>query len=130
MTFLVPGFLFFFVIQLAGAMEEISISKNSSLDCGVDVMSDSQEAEDYMSTWGICSFWMEGVLLTTIGTIGLIGNTVSIIVLSKSQMKNSFNQLLIVLAAFDSTFISLAIWDYAIFRAFRWSAHIAQTLFL
>ena len=31
MTFLVPGFLFFFVIQLAGAMEEISISQNSTL---------------------------------------------------------------------------------------------------
>ena len=30
-TFLVPGFLFFFVIQLAGAMEEISISQNSTL---------------------------------------------------------------------------------------------------
>ena len=92
-------------------------------------MSDSQEAEDYMSTWGICSFWMEGVLLTTIGTIGLIGNTVSIIVLSKSGMKNSFNQLLIVLAAFDSTFISLAILDYAIFTDW-WSNPTAQTLFL
>ena len=31
MTFLVPGFIFFFVIQLAGAMEEISISQNSTL---------------------------------------------------------------------------------------------------
>ena len=31
MTFLVPGFLFFFVIQLAVAMEEISISQNSTL---------------------------------------------------------------------------------------------------
>ena len=31
MTFLVPGFLFFFVIQLAGAMEEISILQNSTL---------------------------------------------------------------------------------------------------
>ena len=31
------------------------------------MMSDSQEAADYMSTWGTCSFWMEGVLLTSIG---------------------------------------------------------------
>jgi len=150
MTFLVPGFLFFFVIQLAGAMEEISISQNStlknhtdleivakndtvrqnsSLDCGVDMMSDSQEAEDYMSTWGTCSFWMEGVLLTSIGIVGLIGNILSIIVLSKPDMYNSFNNLLIALSTLDSIFIILAIIDYAIFRAFRWSAPIAQTLF-
>ena len=44
-----------------------TVRQNSSLDCGVDMMSDSQEAEDYMSTWGTCSFWMEGVLLTSIG---------------------------------------------------------------
>ena len=44
-----------------------TVRQNSSLDCGVDMMSESQEAADYMSTWGTCSFWMEGVLLTSIG---------------------------------------------------------------
>ena len=46
-----------------------TVKQNSSLDCGVDMMSFpmSQEAEDYMSTWGTCSFWMEGVLLTSVG---------------------------------------------------------------
>ena len=44
-----------------------TVRQNSSLDCGVDMMSGSQEAADYMSTWGTCSFWMEGVLLTSIG---------------------------------------------------------------
>ena len=74
-------------------------------------------------------FWIEGVLLTTVGTIGLIGNTVSIIVLSQSRMKNSFNQLLIVLAAFDSTFIILILVK-AIFMVFKWSDPNAKTLFL
>ena len=40
-------------------------------------------------------------------------------------MKNTFNQLLIVLATFDSTFIFLAIVKYAIW----WSNPIAKTLF-
>ena len=44
-------------------------------------------------------------------------------------MKNSFNQLLIVLATFDSTFIILAIVKYAIFCAFDWSNPIAITLY-
>ena len=44
-----------------------TVKQNSSLDCGVDMLSDSQEAVDYMSTWGTCSFWMEGVLLTSVG---------------------------------------------------------------
>ena len=57
----------------------------------------------------IFRFYIQGILLTTVGTIGLIGNIVSIIVLSLSRMHNSFIQLLIVLAAFDSTFIILAI---------------------
>jgi hypothetical protein len=57
----------------------------------------------------------------------LIGNTVSIIVLSQSRMKNTFNQLLIVLAAFDSTFIILAIVRYAIW--IWWSNPTAKTLY-
>jgi hypothetical protein len=65
-------------------------------------------------------FWVQGVLLTIVGTIGLIGNTASIIVLSQSGMKNTFNQLLIWLAAFDSTFIIFAIVRCAIFDAFWW----------
>ena len=43
-------------------------------------------------------------------------------------MHNSFTQLLIVLAAFDSTFIILAIMK-AIFGAFSWSDPIAKTLY-
>ena len=44
-------------------------------------------------------------------------------------MKNSFNQLLIVLATFDSAFIILAIVKYAIFCAFGRSNPIAKTLY-
>ena len=83
-----------------------------------------------------CSFWMEGVLLTgtgmylyaqvqkqtnsphffSLGIVGLIGNTLSIMVLSKPVMYNAFNQLLITLSTMDSIFIILAILDYAFIR--------------
>ena len=63
-----------------------------------------------------CSFWMEGVMLCVTGTIGLIGNILSIVVLSKPDMYNSFNQLLITLSTFDSIFIFVAIVDIGISR--------------
>ncbi len=50
------------------------------------------------------------------GTIGLIGNVLSIVILSKPDMYNSFNQLLIGLSTMDSIFIVLAILDYSFAR--------------
>ncbi len=50
------------------------------------------------------------------GFFGLIGNTLSVLVLTKPNMHNSFNQLLVALSAFDSIFIVLAIVDYSVVR--------------
>ena len=50
------------------------------------------------------------------GTVGLIGNVLSIVILSKPDMYNSFNQLLIGLSTMDSIFIVLAILDYSFAR--------------
>jgi hypothetical protein len=55
-------------------------------------------------------------LLISAGTIGLIGNILSIVILSKPDMYNSFNQLLIGLSSMDSIFIVLAILDYSFAR--------------
>ena len=38
---------------------------------------------------------------------------ISVIILSKPKMFNSFNQLLITLSALDSVFIVLALYDYS-----------------
>jgi len=45
-----------------------------------------------------------------------MGNILSIIILSKPDMYNSFNQLLIGLSTMDSIFIVLAILDYSLSR--------------
>ena len=50
------------------------------------------------------------------GTFGLFGNLLSILVLSAHQMKNSFNRLLIALAIFDSIFIIFVVLDYTFIR--------------
>ena len=49
--------------------------------------------------------------------IGILGNSLSITILSGSNMRNStFNVLLIVLIIFDNTFIIFAMLDYACVR--------------
>ena len=54
-------------------------------------------------------FVVPGILLNVIGLLGLIGNTLSIIVLSRPQMRQSINCILIGLASFDSILIVTSI---------------------
>jgi len=52
---------------------------------------------------------IEGYLLTTIGIFGLIGNLVSIIILSKKDFKETFHKLIVCLALVDMIFILCAV---------------------
>ena len=51
-----------------------------------------------------------------VGLVGLVGNVLSVVVLSARDMNNSFNKLLIALAVFDSTFIVFVVFDYTVVR--------------
>eukprot|EP00093_Oithona_nana_P011486 11486.XXX_567098_570577_1 [CDS] Oithona nana genome sequencing. len=97
-------------------------ANETDIDCGLW----TEEMEHKVYT---CCFWMEGLLLTGTGTVGLIGNFLSIVILSKPDMYNSFNQLLIALSTMDSVFIILAIIDYSFSRAFQWSSQVFTYLF-
>ena len=58
----------------------------------------------------------------TLGLLGLVGNVLSILVLSSKEMNNFFNRLLIALTIFDSIFILFVILDYSFVRGLlnRW----------
>jgi len=50
-------------------------------------------------------WWMEGVIQITLAVIGVSTNLVSIYVLSRRELVNTFNQLLIALAIFDVLYL-------------------------
>jgi len=77
-----------------------------------------------------CQYWLEGVMLTFVGMFGILGNSLSITILSGSNMRNStFNILLIVLILFDNTFIIFAMLDYACVRVFSWPISIDSSVY-
>lgn len=51
------------------------------------------------------SFWIEGVTQTIIAILGICGNIVAGFILSRREMRNAFNLLLVTLACFDSTYL-------------------------
>ena len=48
--------------------------------------------------------------------VGIVGNCLSIVVLSSKEMRNTFNHLLIALACCDNTFLVLSTLDYSLAR--------------
>ena len=46
-------------------------------------------------------FWLGGVVFSIVGIFGIVGNVLSIVVLTDGFMINSFNKLLTALALFD-----------------------------
>lgn len=53
----------------------------------------------------LLDFWLSGVMLNVIGVIGIAGNILSMLILSRPQMRSSINYLLIGLARCDTVLI-------------------------
>lgn len=58
----------------------------------------------YYPLYESAKFWIEGVLLIGVGILGLLGNCLTLAVLSQSK-RSTFNQLLIVMSVSDSLLI-------------------------
>lgn len=85
------------------------LSHNQSVGRIEDIQwSNSFESSEYNSELFL-TFIIYGVLLNIVGAFGIIGNIISIIILSRPQMKSSINYLLIALAGCDTVFIIAAI---------------------
>jgi hypothetical protein len=101
---------------------------NDRMACGHFTQVDDRMhfTRDVAST---CQFWSEGVLSTSVAAFGLVGNLVSIWVLSVPEMRcNAFNRLLLALACIDCLFIGPGILIYT-FKAFKLEADWYNYLF-
>ena len=57
----------------------------------------------------LCEDWNQFFFLllqTILGILGICGNIVAGFILSRREMQNAFNLLLVILACFDSTYVS------------------------
>ena len=72
----------------------VSAEENDSMWC--------MEMPRASQSWSIA---FEGILSVIVGICGLLGNTMTVIVLSQASFKETFHKLLICLACFDSIFI-------------------------
>merc|ERR1712223_1980658 len=55
------------------------------------------------------TFIIEGVLLSIVSALGVVGNVVAIFILSKPVMKGSFSSLLIGLSIFDMLYLIIGL---------------------
>ncbi|XP_023333119.1 FMRFamide receptor [Eurytemora carolleeae] len=96
-------------------MDEVSENMSSQfrMECG----NHTDEDLELISSF---NYWLEGVLMIIVGIFGLVGNSVSILVLASREMRNSFNYFLIVLSTTDNLFIFITLLDYSFTRVFSW----------
>lgn len=64
---------------------------------------------DLGSDQKLFEFWSNGILLNVVGVLGILGNILSMIILSRPQMRSSINYLLIGLARCDTVLILTSI---------------------
>lgn len=83
-------------------IEEFNVTENDGANfCGIPPNLEERE------THRMLDWWAGGIVVTTIGSIGLIGNIVSLvaIIFLPSKRKTMFYKLLLTLAIFDIIFI-------------------------
>ena len=86
----------------------MSFTNNSSIKESIDCAIFTDQ-DDYLLK--VFSFWIEGVLQTITATFGIFGNIIASIIVTRKDMRNSFNLLLVSLACFDSTYLVGSILD-------------------
>lgn len=74
-------------------------------------------------------FWSNGILLNLVGILGILGNVLSMIILSRPQMRSSINYLLIGLARCDTVLIVMSILLFGIPAIYPHTGYLRFYLF-
>ena len=90
---------------------------NIGIDGNVTDLGCPEDNSEFISQFG---YWVDGVVLCCLAVPGLLMNIRAMFVLSTHKsMRNSFNDLLISLAAFDSIYILTAMLNQSILKQFN-----------
>ena len=68
-------------------------------------------SSDNISIEGL-NFVVENVMIPVLGSVGIVGNILAILVLKKPEMKSTFHHSLMALASCDIMFLTLMLMDY------------------
>jgi hypothetical protein len=102
------------------------MNNNSSLDLhGVPYEESNDEGEREI----LYEFVTNGVLLNAIGILGIFGNIISMIILSRPQMRSSINYLLIGLATCDTVLIITSVLLFGIPAIYQYTGYLSVYFF-
>ena len=113
-------------------IEERLIPSNCSLSDVVEkygcIRTDTIEFQDKINSIVDPRFYCEGVSISVIGILGLFGNLLALIVLSKPNLRDVFHQLLFAVASFDLMYIMVGGFNYT-FKAFQANSDVYVYLY-
>ena len=88
----------------------LDVSGTLATDCGTDFTNDKTVVN--------FKYYCDGLLISVVGSLGLIGNLIAVIVLARPKLRDCFHQLLLALAIFDILYITFGGLKYT-FKAFE-----------
>ena len=88
----------------------LDVSGTLATNCGTDFSNDATVIN--------FKYYCDGLLISIVGCLGLIGNLIAVIVLARPKLRDCFHQLLLALATFDILYITFGGLNYT-FKAFE-----------
>jgi hypothetical protein len=88
-----------------------------------------EESNDEDKRKILYEFVTNGVLLNVVGILGIFGNIISMIILSRPQMKSSINCLLIGLARCDTVLIITSVLLFGIPAIYKYTGYLFMYYF-
>ena len=89
---------------------------------------DNPEYERWLATFADPRFYCEGVSISVLGILGIFGNLLALIVLSRPNLRDVFHQLLFAVASFDLMYIVVGGINYT-FKAFAANSDVYTYLY-
>ncbi|XP_043795345.1 FMRFamide receptor isoform X2 [Apis laboriosa] len=103
------------------------LSKNLSIE---ENTREPLECKQEINSSGLFDFIIYGILVNLIGIFGIFGNAISMIILSRPQMKSSINYLLIGLARCDTMLIIISILIYGLIAIYTYTGLLFDYRFI